>query len=176
VQTSAPSLARLTRPQLAELFGVHEITITKWQREGMPIEVRGGPGKAALYHAPTVMAWWRARELGRLGGSGGPVSLEVERARLARVQTQKAELDLQAREGQLASVAEIGRTWTAITAAIRTRLLALPRALAERAAQAAQERGATGVERVVHEAVREALTELAAWTPPPAPAAAVQRA
>jgi phage terminase Nu1 subunit (DNA packaging protein) len=174
--TAAPPAERsrlVNRTELARALGVNAFTVTKWQNDGLPVAERGGPGRESRYDLALAMAWWRARETTRLGGAGGAASLEVERARLARAQTEKAQLDLELKRGQLLPVGEITRVWGNITAAIRAKLLALPQAAAERCVEEAAH-GAAAVQQVLEETIHEALRELGSWTPPPARAAAQQ--
>jgi len=165
-----------TRTELAGLLGVNPVTITKWQGEGLPVAIRGGRGVESKYRISDIWKWGLARERARAGanGTGGELSLPLERAKLARVQTRRGELEVRKREGELLESADVGRTWSLMVLAIRAKLLALPQAVAERlvvAASAAQP--AAAVEAELAGEVRDALRELAGWKEPePAPAPA----
>ena len=157
------------RTALAAAIGANPYTITRWQRDGLPVADRGGPGRESKYSLPAVIAWRVARETSRNGGAGA-VSLEVERAKLANVQTRRAEVELLAKSAQLLPLIEMERVWSAAVAEIRARLLALPMAMAEPCLAAAQTDGAPGIQRMLTAAVRDGLRGLAQWTAPPAPA------
>jgi phage terminase Nu1 subunit (DNA packaging protein) len=56
---------------------------------------------------------------------GGDLDLNAEKARLARAQAEKAELDLAERRGELFPRGLIERTWLDVAMAIRSKVLAL---------------------------------------------------
>jgi len=167
-QTSAPAtVGRLiTRTELASDLGVNPVTITKWQGEGLPVAVRGGRGVESKYRMADVWRWGLTRERARAGvnGAGGDMSLPLERAKLARVQTRKAELEVRKREGELLEAWEVGRTWSLMVLAIRSKLLALPQSVAERlVAAVVTEQPAAAVEAELAGEIRDILRELAGW-------------
>jgi len=177
-QTSAPAAVGplFTRTELAGLLGVNPVTITKWQGEGLPVAVRGGRGVESKYRMADIWKWGLGRERARAGltGGAGDLSLPLERAKLARVQTRRGELEVRKREGELLEAADVGRTWSLMVLAIRAKLLALPQAVAERlVAAAAGEQPAAAVEAELAGEVRDALRELAGWKGPEAESAPV---
>ena len=53
----------VTRPELAQVLGVHMQTITKWERAGLPIAEQCRRGKPSLYSLADAEDWQRAREV-----------------------------------------------------------------------------------------------------------------
>jgi phage terminase Nu1 subunit (DNA packaging protein) len=155
----------LTREDLAIAFRVSPLRITKWQGAGLPVKIRGTRGRASLYDLADVIAWRLQSEITRLGlNNGAAVNLETERARLARAQSERAELDLEVKRGQVLDAGDVERVWLSLTSAMKEKLLALPRASAARCAQEALVGGAAAVEAMLRGDIHEALRELAAWT------------
>lgn len=128
LQETSTSLPLVTRRQLALLLGVHMQTVTKLEREGLPIHSRGRRGRASMYHAPDVIRWQALREASRQQAPT-VVVLADERARLIRAQWERLERENRFRDGELVEqdvvVAE-GRSYTKAWVA---RVRALPRRL-----------------------------------------------
>ena len=159
VMTAKPR-GLLTRRALAERLGVHMQTVTKWERDGLPTAKRGAKGRPSLYDETEVRAWRQARE--EAAKSSGIVDVAQERARKERAQAILAEQTYAIRSREFLPKHEIERAWAAETTAIRTHLLAWSTTLADRVYRAATLEGLGGVERVLHDATREVLRELAA--------------
>lgn len=86
---------RITGQQgIADLFGVSRETIDNWQQQGMPVDVRGGPGVPSEYDSERCVRWLVERELGK-------VRTESPADRLARVKADAIEMDNAERRGQL---------------------------------------------------------------------------
>lgn len=167
----------LTRRQLAavpDLPGqagpVHPQTVTKWEQDGLPIAQRGRKGKASLYRESDVRAWLQARE-DFAKAAEGPLDLAHERARKEHWQAMLAEQTHKTRDGLLLPRADVEKVWAAELAAVRTKLLALPLALAARLYRISTLQDEAAVERALEEAVRDVLRELAGVdeAAPPAP-------
>jgi phage terminase Nu1 subunit (DNA packaging protein) len=71
---------------IADMFGVSRETIDNWQKDGMPVEVRGGPGVPSEYDSRACIAWMLERELRK-------VREESPNDRLARVKADAIEMD-----------------------------------------------------------------------------------
>jgi len=160
------AIALVTRRELAALPDlpgqvgpVHMQTITKWEREGLPVAKRGRKGKPSLYKEADVRTWLQARD----EAAKGPETLDLVMARCRKEhwQAMLAEQTHQVRAGKLLPADEVAKVWGLEVAAVRARLLALPQTLASRVHRAGALDGEPGVERVLHDAVREVLRELA---------------
>lgn len=149
----------LTRRELASLLGVHMQTVTKWEREGMPIAERGRRGKASLYSEVAVRAWIAARE--EAAQNGSRLDVTQERARKERAQAQLAEQKYQQLAGELLPKEDVAKVWAAEIAGARSVLLAVPTTYADRAYRAATLHGVGAVEEVLRDAIHEVLRELA---------------
>lgn len=152
--------ALLTRRELAALLGKHMQTITKWEREGLPIAELGRRGRPSRYRETEVRDWLAAREAAAAGD--GRNDAVKQRAEKERWQARLAEQMVMARSRELLPRAEVEKAWAAEVAAVRSRLLAWPVTLADRLHRASTLEGVAGVERVLNDAVREVLIELSA--------------
>jgi phage terminase Nu1 subunit (DNA packaging protein) len=149
----------LTRRDLATALGVHMQTVTKWERDGMPIARKGARGKPSRYDRSAVEAWLHARDNARQ--TSDVASLELERSRRERAQALLALQTYQMRAKELLPRAEVDRVWSQHVSAVRAKLLSLPVTLADRVHHAAKMDGVASVERILNEAVRDVLRELA---------------
>lgn len=111
---SATNLNALTQELLAEMHGVTGRTIVNWDKDGHP---RNDDGS---YTAADSIRWRLDREIHQ------GLSLEAERAKLAKAQQEKANLDLAVRRGELLERSVVIRLITALLIAMRARLRALP--------------------------------------------------
>jgi phage terminase Nu1 subunit (DNA packaging protein) len=159
----------VTRFQVAAVLGVHHSTVAKLEHDGLPVAERGKAGRPSKYALPAVVPWYIARELERVHTQAGRLDLDDERARLARMQAKRAELDVRQREGELIAVAEVATVWADLLGAVRSRLLALPSGSAMALASAARDGGPRAVEAGLRDRITGALRDLAAWRPPASP-------
>lgn len=160
-KAKAPKLLRaFSRSELAEAFNVSPLRITKWAAAGMPVADRGGRGRQSQYELPAVVDWRVRSQVQALTGkteSGGAIDLGLERAKLARAQTEKTDMEIRRRQGELLSRDQVVKDGRAFVMAAKAKLLALPRRMAQAGviANDAQEHVAS--------LVREALEEMARW-------------
>lgn len=110
----AANFDAISQEQLAKVHGVTARNVRMWDQQGHPRNSNG------TYDTAASIAWRIDREL------HDGLNLEGERARLARAQSEKAELDLQVRRGTLLERAEVVRDGQALVVAMRARLRALP--------------------------------------------------
>lgn len=156
--SNTPTL--LTRNDLAYRLGVHPRTVTKWTEEGLPVAERGRGRRPSKYEEASARRWVDAREKA-VDGNGKSPNLVAARARKELAQALEAEQRVALRAGKLIPVEEVDRIWSAQIAAVRSRLLALPMALADRVCRVAATEGAAGAETALRDAMYQALTELA---------------
>lgn len=95
--------------------------------------------------------------------SGGTIS--KARQRVLEVQARRGELRLARERGELFDARLAMQAWSSMVATFRSRMLAMPRALAEELAREA-ERGPAAIEAALMRAIHEALEALAGWMPP----------
>ena len=99
----------------AKLFGVSVKTLQQWQ-----VKPKKRQGRQVFYYLPEVMEF-------RLAGvKKETLNLEQERARLARVQTEKGEIEVAKLRGTVVDVDSVARLLGKLVVDLRTRLLALP--------------------------------------------------
>jgi phage terminase Nu1 subunit (DNA packaging protein) len=96
----------VNQTELAEVFGVSDVTLWEWQKAGMPIVKVGERGTANEYDTEAVIKWYTAREVRK-------VSNETQRDRQARLTADMLELDLAERNRTLVPVEQIEPVWQA---------------------------------------------------------------
>lgn len=148
----------LTRRELAERLSVHMLTITKWEKDGLPIAARGRKGKASTYREADARAWLAAREVA--AKTSGLVDVAQERARKERAQAAVSEQTFQMRAGLLIPQEEVDKAWSAEVNASRQLALQCPAQYKDRVFHAATLNGLDGVERALKEMIVELLREL----------------
>ena len=85
---------QFNRTQISEVFDVNLSTIDKWRRSGCPSLEKGNN---VLFKVRDVSDWLRNRDT----ESGGDLDLSQERAKLTKLQAEKAKLDLEQQRGNL---------------------------------------------------------------------------
>jgi len=138
------------RAQIAEAFGVELTSVDKWRRGGCPSEK---VGKSVIFSVREVSDWLRARDM----ESSGTLDLSQERAKLTKLQAEKATLELEQQRGNLIPMELIIETWQGHIANARAKLLALP---PKAAAQVAGMESYLEVEQLITELINESLDEL----------------
>jgi hypothetical protein len=103
---------RLSQEQLAKVHGTTARAIRNWDAAGHPRNLDD------TYSAAASIAWRIDREL------HGGLNLDGERAKLARAQREKAELDLRVRRGSLLERSDVVRDGQALVIAMRARIRA----------------------------------------------------
>ena len=150
----------ITRRAIAAKLAVHMMTVTKWEREGLPIAKRGRKGKPSLYRENEVRAWLQAREEAAKTPDGA-LDLVQERAKKERWQGLLAEQLFQVRAKQLLPATEVEQAWIAEIAAARSVILSSYTTSADRVFRAATTDGLAGVERELKTIAHGVLRELA---------------
>ncbi len=146
---------------LSTELGLDRRTIAKRLEGVAPAE---GEGRSARYRMAeaAVAIWGRAGGGGAsASGSGEPLDLTAERARLAKFQADKTELEVAVLRGDLIPGEVVKATWGDYIAAARAKLIALPSTAAPRVA------GGTlrEVELELRDLVHQALAELKDYDP-----------
>ena len=159
----------ITRRELAVVLNVHPMTVSKWEREGLPIAEVGRRGQASLDSVADTRKWIKARELkakAAAAGRGTVVDLTRERARKEKAQALVQEQTLAIRARELVPRAEVEEAWSKEVTAVRAKLLSWPATLSDQLHRAAELGGRTGgarnIEEVLGRAVEELLHELSA--------------
>lgn len=140
------------------MLGCNPQTVCKWQEEGLPVLARGRGGRASRYDPAACAEWLKARNAAETSADG--LSPSQEKARREHWQALVAEQTYRQRAGELLPRDEVLKVWTAEVAAVRTRLLSWATTIADRVHRAGTLEGLAGVERTLHDAAREVLTEL----------------
>lgn len=96
---------------------------------------------------------------GMLNGEAG--DLASEKTRLTRAQAEKTEIETAKLKGELVSLADSERGWSALVGAFRAKMLTLP----PRASPVVLNKKEREVEQILTDMVYEALAELSNWKP-----------
>jgi len=142
---------KFNKNQIAEVFDVSLTTVDKWRLKGCPSEK---DGQKVMFTVRAVSDWLRGRDF----ESSGTLDLGQERAKLTKLQAEKATLELEQQRGNLIPMELVIEGWQGQIANARAKLLALP---PKAAAQTAGMDSYVEVEHVIREIIYEALDELA---------------
>jgi len=142
----------LRRAQAARLLRVPPARITAWVEDGAPVLRRGRRGQGGLYDPEALRAWRKARA----ERTAGVFSLEEERAKLARQQRLRLEMENRWRAAQLIERDEVVREGQTAIYATKTKLLQVPRQCVLRGLP-------REAEVVIRQCIVEALRELGRW-------------
>lgn len=143
----------LNKRKLADMFGVAEETITQWMKAGMPVKVARKGSRGNEYESADCIRWYVSRE----SGGDGALDLTQERARLAKAQADKTELEAAELRGDMARYEDISSHWTRQTTACRLRMLVIPSKVAPRVRSASTDMDAASI---IQSEICEALEEL----------------
>jgi phage terminase Nu1 subunit (DNA packaging protein) len=152
--TRKPRKKLLDRQELAEAMGVIPGTITRWERDGMPVAKRAPRGKPSKFDLAAVREW---REAVDAEAEAQTLSLSEERAKLAKRQREKLELEMRVRRGELVELATVSKEFADIATAVRTRLRAISTTVAPQLAGL----DAKAAEALLRTRIDDALRELA---------------
>ena len=134
--------------EAAAFFGVSVQALDGWFNRGCPIAEQDAHGRIKAVDLSAMARW-------RIGLAEG--NLDADRARLARAQAERTELDLAELQGQVVRTDEVVAAWSAEVARARTRLLSLPNKLGPQCRSAATDAAAAGL---IEAEVLQALEEL----------------
>lgn len=144
-------MIKFNKNQIAEVFDVSLTTVDKWRLKGCPSEK---DGQKVMFTVRAVSDWLRGRDF----ESSGTLDLGQERAKLTKLQAEKATLELEQQRGNLIPMELVIEGWQGQIANARAKLLALP---PKAAAQTAGMERYVEIEHTVRDIIYEALDELA---------------
>jgi phage terminase Nu1 subunit (DNA packaging protein) len=96
---------KVNQGELAEVFGVTDVTLWDWQKQGLPILEQGERGQSNTYDTRDVIDWFTKRALEKASAP------ESQRDRLARLQGDDLELKLAQSRGELVPAHEVEPAW-----------------------------------------------------------------
>lgn len=154
----------VNKKELSEIFGKSEVTLTTWQKNGLPIKREAQRGASHQYDTEDCINWLIRREIGKLtvGDDGTVHDYEAERARLTHHQANKTQLEEEVLKGTLIPAEKVEQVQGDMVSSFRAKILAIP----TKAAHAV-----IGLEdlneakETLKEFLYEALNELADFTP-----------
>lgn len=138
---------------IAKLFMISERRVQQLVKKG--VIPKNEHGRYEL--VPTVQGYVRYLQERAIGRTGMPEDYQQEKARLTKIQADKAELELNEITGSLVSSEEIALEWFQMITDCKTRLLTIP---AKAAPVVATEMEAGVVQNIIDDLMREALEEL----------------
>ncbi len=111
------------REQTADILGVSKTTVDSWVRKGCPVIENGKKGVPSKYDTVAVINWvYQDNDDG--------LDLQQEKAKLAKMQTEKAAIQIAEMKGELVDAEEVKESWITMITACRAKLLALPTKIA----------------------------------------------
>lgn len=155
---------RVNKKQLAEIVGYTEATLTKWQKDGLPIAYSGKIGESNEYETADVIKWMIRREVGKLtvGEDGEVYDYDSERARLTHHQADKAKLEKELLKGQAIATEKVVAVQCSMLGAFRSKMLSLPTKTAGKVQNLFE---LAEIEDCLRSEVDEALSELSDYDP-----------
>jgi phage terminase Nu1 subunit (DNA packaging protein) len=115
----------LNRAELAAHMGISLVTVDAWRKEGMPILVRGGPGKQWAFDLVAIVKWYGDRRASQAAGEMPTDLAEIEkRTNIAKML--KAELELAQARQEVAPIRDFERAQAAVFAEIRSNVMNVP--------------------------------------------------
>lgn len=145
----------VNKRELAEILGKSERALTDWQADGLPVERAGERGESNRYDTERVIQWWVDREVGK-------VQTESAKDRLARLQADRVQIDIDEKMARLVPIDQIEPTWLALISAARSYLRAEPDRLAH---MLEASEGVDAKRDLLAEVFDEFLRKLAAYEP-----------
>jgi phage terminase Nu1 subunit (DNA packaging protein) len=151
----------VNQQEAAFLLAVDCRTIQTWSKRStdpLPVARHGARGQPNEYNPAMLVQWYVRNELDKLNINDGELlDLNTERAKLAKLQARKIELDLEVIEGRMVDTEQAGAALEKVIMACRSRLLAMPSKIAP---QVFGTRTLPGTAEAIREGVYDALTEL----------------
>jgi phage terminase Nu1 subunit (DNA packaging protein) len=138
----------LNRSETAQKLNVSLTTLDNWRRKGCP---HTKTGKQVYFEIEVLNRWLDNR-------SSGELDYTQERAKLTRLQAERATLDLEQQRGKLLPLEMVILAWQGQVANARAKLLALPPKVAS---QVLGMESYVEVEHAIRDIIYEALDELA---------------
>lgn len=112
---------------IGDVFGLSHPTVQKYRKQGMPVlRVAGGKGQANIFETVDVYRWLLQRALDRSGADDDDLDGEQELAQLRRAQREKVELQAAQMRSELIPQDEAVAAWSALAAAVRSKILSVP--------------------------------------------------
>jgi len=142
--------------ELGKISGYSKSRLEQFRKEGMPVEVEGGPGKPIKIDTAKFIGWMVRREREKLEART-PKNEEDYKLRLAKANAELAEMKSEETRGELVRTAAVEAALTNAITDARTKLLVLPTKLAPRIA--AMKKPAK-VKAEIDREIREALDGL----------------
>ena len=141
---------------IAKLLLISERRVQQLSKEG--VIPKTDHGRYEL--APAVQGYIRYLQERSLGRPSAPEDYHSEKARLVKLQADKAEIEIKEMSGELVKADEVLQEWTTIVSAVKSRMLSIP---SKAAPILAHEDSPASVIEILEDMVREALQELSEY-------------
>lgn len=154
----------VTQKVVAEWLGMSPRNVRKYIEKG--IFVKEADGKLDLKKCVIAYTKHLREEAAGRKSEKGDYDLVSERARLAKAQADKTELEVEVMRENLLPAEDVLQEWQACVTACRAKLLAIP---TKSAFQIVNLQETHEIERFLKRAISETLTELSDYEPAPEP-------
>lgn len=123
----------VNKQDLSEILGKAENTLTRWQKNGMPIKVTGHRGQSNQYDTEDVIEWMMTQRVQQVivGPDGESYDLKTEEARLKKHQADKAEIDAGIARGKVIDADDVQDILNEVAVIYRSQLDSLGGRLAD---------------------------------------------
>lgn len=138
---------------IAKLFMISERRVQQLVKKG--VIPKNEHGRYEL--VPTVQGYVRYLQERAIGKTDMPEDYQQEKARLTKLQADKAQLEVETMSSNLVSADQVAQEWFQIITNCKTRLLSVP---TKAAPIVAAESEAGSVQVIIEKLMREALEEL----------------
>lgn len=150
----------VNRSELAEVFGKSLPTISTWVTKGCPVVERGRRGKEWTFDTAAVADWLEQQTVANLQGDTSGLVMEEAKRRKTAAEAALAELELAKAREQVIEASEVEKAWADLILSFRAKMLSVPPKMAPVVIVAVN---VAEVERLLDDAIREALSELARY-------------
>ena len=143
----------VNKAKLSKILGKSEMTLTTWQKEGMPIRETGAKkGKQNTYDTAEVIGWMLLRS------NSTAQAIEKAKLRLVLAQAELEELKVLEKKEELIPLEKMQYIITSVLSKCRAKILGIPSRITP---IIMTHKDPKKIEKVLKDACHEALSELA---------------
>ena len=139
-----------TTAGMQQLLNCSHVLISRFKKEGLLVQARPG-----IYDVPASIQVYHQHLKGKT--PSGDIDFHEEKARLTKMQADKAEMDVGVMSGELVEVSEVVEEWQSQLMDMKGKLLAIPSKLATLVADMDN---TAEIQDLIDNYMREALEEL----------------
>lgn len=112
----------VNKRQLADVMGCTEETLSQWEKQGMPVQLKRKGCAGNQYETAAIIGWRDARNQ----SDAPPTDYETERTRKVKLEADILALEKAQLEGRLIPADKAESAWISLVSAFRAKMLAIP--------------------------------------------------